>query len=84
LSEYQAAHVFYKLPTLLEFLGFAFAFGNLLGGPIIEFRDYQMWVKREGPWAETSHNKHLQQRQRAGDLRAVSEQTELPGTSAVE
>lgn len=51
LSNYQRAHVFAALPSLLEFLGFVFCFGNLLAGPVIEFRDYQMWVRREGPWA---------------------------------
>jgi hypothetical protein len=81
--------VIYKLPTLLEILGFAFAFGNLLGGPIIEFRDYQMWVNREGPWRAQGgpFGKHLQQQQRAGDLRAVSKvikKINLSCTSAVE
>ncbi|KAF8073163.1 LPLAT1 [Scenedesmus sp. PABB004] len=50
LSSYQRAHVFRSLPSLLEYLGFVFAFGNLLAGPVIEFRDYQMWANREGPW----------------------------------
>eukprot|EP00775_Hariotina_reticulata_P003753 gene3753-4011_t len=50
LTSYQKAHVFKRLPSFLEFFGFVFAFGNLLAGPVIEFRDYQQWVKREGLW----------------------------------
>lgn len=57
LSPYQRAHVFTQLPSLLEFFGFVFAFGNLLAGPVIEFRDYQMWVNSEGPWAKNAARK---------------------------
>jgi len=38
MTSYQKAHVFKKLPSLLEFFGYVFAFGNLLAGPVIEFR----------------------------------------------
>ena len=39
------------MPSLLEFLGYVFCFGNLLGGPIIEFADYRTFIRLEGPWA---------------------------------
>lgn len=68
LSAYQRAHVFTQLPSLLEFFGFVFAFGNLLAGPVIEFRDYQMWVNSEGPWAKNAGRKIPW----TGDMRAVS------------
>jgi hypothetical protein len=57
LTHYQREHVFYQLPGLLEYFGFVFAFGNLLAGPVIEFRDYQMWVNSEGPWAPNAQKK---------------------------
>jgi hypothetical protein len=57
LTTYQREHVFYQLPGLLEFFGFVFGFGNLLAGPVIEFRDYQMWVNSEGPWAPNAEKK---------------------------
>jgi hypothetical protein len=67
LSNYQKAHVFPALPSLLEFLGFVFCFGNLLAGPVIEFRDYQMWVRQEGPWAPSARKVPW-----TGDFKAVS------------
>jgi hypothetical protein len=66
LSNYQKAHVFPTLPSLLEFLGFVFCFGNLLAGPVIEFRDYQMWVRHEGPWAPSARKVPW-----TGDFKAV-------------
>jgi hypothetical protein len=60
--------VFYQLPSLLEYFGFVFAFGNLLAGPVIEFRDYQEWVNRQGPWAPNAARKVPW----TGDMRAVS------------
>lgn len=68
LTNYQAAHVFCKLPSLLEYFGFVFAFGNLLGGSVIEFQDYRMWVNRQGPWAQTTDRKVPW----TGDMMAVS------------
>jgi D-alanyl-lipoteichoic acid acyltransferase DltB (MBOAT superfamily) len=67
LSNYQKAHVFAALPSLLEFLGFVFCFGNLLAGPVIEFRDYQMWVRREGQWDPAARKVPW-----TGDFKAVS------------
>jgi D-alanyl-lipoteichoic acid acyltransferase DltB (MBOAT superfamily) len=67
LSNYQKAHVFAALPSLLEFLGFVFCFGNMLAGPVIEFRDYQMWVRQEGPWDPAARKVPW-----TGDFRAVS------------
>eukprot|EP00879_Flechtneria_rotunda_P012872 GHRR01013442.1.p1 GENE.GHRR01013442.1~~GHRR01013442.1.p1 ORF type:complete len:475 (+),score=119.27 GHRR01013442.1:190-1614(+) len=57
LTPYQRAHIFKRSPNLLEFLGYVFCFGNLLAGPVIEFRDYQMWVHREGPWDPKAEKK---------------------------
>jgi hypothetical protein len=42
MSDYQKSHHLKKLPSLLEFFGYVFCFGNLLAGPIIEFKDYQV------------------------------------------
>jgi hypothetical protein len=43
-----------------------FCFGNLLAGPVIEFRDYQMWVRHEGPWAPSARQVPW-----TGDFKAV-------------
>lgn len=67
MSKYQQEHTFNQLPGLLEYFGFVFAFGNLLAGPVIEFRDYQMWVNKEGPWSAHAGRKVPFW----GDMRAV-------------
>jgi len=67
MSKYQQQHTFNQLPGLLEYFGFVFAFGNLLAGPVIEFRDYQMWVNKEGPWSANAGRKVPFW----GDMRAV-------------
>lgn len=68
LTNYQRSHTFKRLPSLLEFLGYVFCFGNLLAGPVIEFRDYQMWVNSEGLWDPKATKKVPW----TGDLKAVS------------
>lgn len=50
MSPYQKAHHITALPSLLEFYGYVFCFGNLLAGPIIEFKDYRSFINREGLW----------------------------------
>jgi hypothetical protein len=50
MSPYQRTHHISRLPSLLEFLGYVFCFGNLLAGPIIEFKDYQSFIRHEGLW----------------------------------
>lgn len=50
LSPYQQAHKLTRLPSLLEWLSFAFAAGNLLAGPYFELADYLAYIERKGPW----------------------------------
>ncbi|KIY98914.1 hypothetical protein MNEG_9048 [Monoraphidium neglectum] len=50
MSDYQKSHHLKKLPSLLEFFGYVFCFGNLLAGPIIEFKDYQDFINHTGLW----------------------------------
>jgi hypothetical protein len=50
MSPYQRVHHITRLPSLVEFLGYVFCFGNLLAGPIIEFKDYQSFIRRQGLW----------------------------------
>jgi hypothetical protein len=50
MTPYQRVHHLKSLPSLLEFFGYVFCFGNLLAGPIIEFKDYQNFIRNEGPW----------------------------------
>ncbi len=51
MSAYQRSHAFSSLPTILEYLGFVFNCGNLLGGPFVEFKDYQDWIRLQGLWS---------------------------------
>ena len=41
------------MPSLLEWLSYVFASGNLLAGPFFELKDYQDYVQRQGPWADS-------------------------------
>ena len=50
LSPYQQRHRLTKLPSLLEWLSFTFASGNLLAGPYFELSDYLDYMERRGPW----------------------------------
>ena len=50
MSAYQQAHVVRQLPSLLEWLSFIFAGGNLLAGPYFELSDYLAYIERAGPW----------------------------------
>jgi hypothetical protein len=50
MTPYQRTHHLTRLPSLLEFFGYVFCFGNLLAGPIIEFRDYQDFIRNQGLW----------------------------------
>ena len=50
MSPYQQAHVVRQLPSLLEWMSFIFAGGNLLAGPYFELSDYLAYIERRGPW----------------------------------
>lgn len=50
MSDYQRSHYINQLPSLLEFFGYVFCFGNLLGGPFLEFKDYQTFIRLQGLW----------------------------------
>lgn len=50
LSDYQRTHKLTRIPSLFEFVSFAFSTGNLLSGPTFEIRDYLEYVDRKGPW----------------------------------
>lgn len=50
LTTYQQAHKIAKMPSLLEWLSFIFASGNLLAGPYFELSDYLNFIERKGPW----------------------------------
>jgi lysophospholipid acyltransferase len=51
LTRYQAAHAIPACPPLLDYLGFCFCFGNLLGGPFLEYSDYSTFAARQGVWS---------------------------------
>lgn len=51
LTRYQAAHAVARAPPLLDFLGYCFCFGNLLGGPFMEYSDYSRFAARKGEWS---------------------------------
>jgi MBOAT, membrane-bound O-acyltransferase family len=53
LNNYQAKNKLDQLPSLLEFLSYVFAIGNLLAGPFFEISDYLAFVERRGEWAST-------------------------------
>ena len=38
------------MPSMLEWLSFVFASGNLLAGPYFELSDYLNFIQRKGPW----------------------------------
>ncbi|GBF90895.1 lysophospholipid acyltransferase-like [Raphidocelis subcapitata] len=57
MSPYQRIHHLKRLPSLLEFFGYVFCFGNLLAGPIIEYRDYQDFIRNEGLWDPRAQKK---------------------------
>ncbi|KAK9819931.1 hypothetical protein WJX72_004021 [[Myrmecia] bisecta] len=50
LNAYQQAHVVKRMPSLLEYLSYLFAAGNLLSGPHFELSDYLNYIQRWGPW----------------------------------
>jgi quinol-cytochrome oxidoreductase complex cytochrome b subunit len=50
MTPYQRSHCIIAMPSLLEFFSYVFAFGNLLAGPVIEYRDYQDFINLKGLW----------------------------------
>lgn len=38
------------MPSLLEFMSYCWAAGNLLSGPFFEFNDYMDYITRQGLW----------------------------------
>ena len=50
MTPYQRAHCIRAMPSLLEYVSYVFAFGNLLAGPVIEYRDYQDFINNKGLW----------------------------------
>ena len=50
LTTYQQQHKIRQLPSLLEYLSYVFASGNLLAGPTFELADYLAFMRRSGPW----------------------------------
>ena len=50
LRPYQQSHKLVSMPSLLEWLSYIFASGNLLAGPFFELRDYRDYIERQGPW----------------------------------
>lgn len=51
LRPYQESRKLVNMPSLLEWLSYIFASGNLLAGPFFELRDYCDYIERKGPWA---------------------------------
>lgn len=54
LTRYQASHAIPTCPPLLDYFGYCFCFGNLLGGPFMEFTDYAQFIARQGVWSPTA------------------------------
>ncbi|KAJ3411902.1 Lysophospholipid acyltransferase 1 [Chytridiales sp. JEL 0842] len=50
LNDEQQQKAVYVFPSLLEFYGYVFFFGSFLVGPAFDFRDYQLFSSREGPF----------------------------------
>jgi hypothetical protein len=50
MSAYQRTHHIAALPSFLEYLSYVFCFGNLLAGPVIEYKDYQDFINLRGLW----------------------------------
>lgn len=51
LTQYQQTHKLRGMPSLLEYLSYVFAAGNLLAGPNFELSDYLHYIERTGPWS---------------------------------
>ncbi|KAK9810978.1 hypothetical protein WJX73_003119 [Symbiochloris irregularis] len=51
LTEYQRKMKLERMPSLLEYLSYVFASGNLLAGPNFEMADYLKFIEGRGPWA---------------------------------
>eukprot|EP01025_Chloroclados_australasicus_P031139 TRINITY_DN3141_c0_g1_i2.p1 TRINITY_DN3141_c0_g1~~TRINITY_DN3141_c0_g1_i2.p1 ORF type:complete len:490 (+),score=42.82 TRINITY_DN3141_c0_g1_i2:298-1767(+) len=41
-----------RVPSLLEYFSYTFAYGNLLAGPFFEYKDFLNFISREGDWSE--------------------------------
>lgn len=66
LSSYQQSHKLTRLPSVLEWLSFVFASGNLLAGPYFELSDYLNFVERKGPWDPASRQPSTANQYKAG------------------
>lgn len=66
LSPYQQAHKLVQMPSLLEWLSFVFASGNLLAGPYFELADYLNFIQKKGPWDPRSKQPSDASQYRAG------------------
>ena len=56
LREYARSKQLDRLPTVIEFLSYLFAAGNLLSGPFFEAKDYFDFIQRRGDWAEVDNS----------------------------
>ena len=52
LEEYQLSKALDKVPGLFELSSYVFANGNLLGGPYFDFKDWDDFIHRKGPFKE--------------------------------
>ncbi|BDA41335.1 Lysophospholipid acyltransferase 2 [Coccomyxa sp. Obi] len=71
LTPYQQAHKLTQMPSMLEWLSFVFASGNLLAGPYFELSDYLNFIQRKGPWDPKSKQPSAANQYKAGALRFV-------------
>ncbi|EIE25092.1 membrane bound O-acyl transferase family protein [Coccomyxa subellipsoidea C-169] len=69
LTPYQQAHKLTQMPSVLEWLSFTFASGNLLAGPYFELADYLNFIQKKGPWDPRSKQPTAASQYKAGALR---------------
>jgi hypothetical protein len=51
-SEERKSLLIKSAPSLLKYLSFMYAYGNLLAGPFNEYTEYEAFTSRTGPWQQ--------------------------------
>lgn len=67
MNAYQISHSLQQVPSLLAFFSYVYCLGSLIVGPVVEFRDVQLWARQEGPWDPA-----VTRKARRGDFAVVS------------
>ncbi|KAK2664657.1 hypothetical protein Ddye_003231 [Dipteronia dyeriana] len=51
LRESQKKNRLFKLPSLIEYVGYCLCCGSHFAGPVYEMKDYLEWIERKGIWS---------------------------------